>query len=552
MSRRVIFLTFLFLFGFCSSSWAEDCGVRGYDGGSAILKFDCQDAATFATSPSPLRVSVTQNGTTTIRGIILVDPETSPGVPNPLASKFRVRYTDTSAFPNVDVIKAIGYIPPGISTCEELQMIGYHPNYPVTGTYKLSTDISCSLTNPAMQGSIDCSKASSTPGSLWKCGYAARFPNGVDGIPGGGDDPGSAVATALSQTNLGTQGFKPIANFQGTLDGNGNVISNLCINRSSENNVGLFGSSSGSGIKNVGLQNVSVVGMDSTGGLVGGGGSVGQSGFITNSYVTGKVTGNLYVGGLIGYEKHSAVGISVTGSYATVEVTGIRFVGGLVGVFEASSITNSYVTGKVTGNAYVGGLIGAVDISSSVTGSYATAEVIGIEKVGGLVGGFNAGSITNSYATGQATATFAVAGGLVGAAVVGGGPSPSVNDCYATGAVSAPYYAGGLVGATGQGASVTNSYATGRVTGGSYIGGLFGTTADLEPSSITNAYWDTASTGRANGCGFGTCTNVTAFAASTDAYDPARAPLNFWDPAVWEFRAAQNKYPKLKNVGGSQ
>jgi len=348
-----------------------------------------------------------------------------------------------------------------------------------------------------MQGSIDCSKASSTPGSLWKCGYAARFPNGVDGIPGGGDDPGSAVATALSQTNLGTQGFKPIANFQGTLDGNGNVISNLCINRSSENNVGLFGSSSGSGIKNVGLQNVSVVGMDSTGGLVGGGGSVGQSGFITNSYVTGKVTGNLYVGGLIGYEKHSAVGISVTGSYATVEVTGIRF-------------------------------------------------------VGGLVGGFNAGSITNSYATGQATATFAVAGGLVGAAVLGGGPSPSVNDCYATGAVSAPYYAGGLVGATGQGASVTNSYATGRVTGGSYIGGLFGTTADLEPSSITNAYWDTASTGRANGCGFGTCTNVTAFAASTDAYDPARAPLNFWDPAVWEFRAAQNKYPKLKNVGGSQ
>ena len=350
MSRRVVFLALLFLFGFCSSSWAEDCGVRGYDGGSAILKFDCQDAATFATSPSPLRVSVTQNGTTTIRGIILVDPETSPGVPNPLASKFRVRYTDTSAFPNVDVIKAIGYIPPGISTCEELQMIGYHPNYPVTGAYKLSTDISCSLTNPANQGSIDCSRASSTPGSLWKCGYAARFPNGADGIPSSGDEN----LSSLSLANLGTLGFMPIANFQGTFDGNGKVVSDLYINRPGSGfYTGLFSTAVGATIANVGLVGVNITGYITVGSLVGT-----SSGTINNSYATGTVTGSSYavVGGLVGIVDGLATpGATITSSYAAVTVSSPGSdAGGLVGALRSAAINDSYASGTVNGKFMVG------------------------------------------------------------------------------------------------------------------------------------------------------------------------------------------------------
>ena len=84
----------------------------------------------------------------------------------------------------------------------------------------------------------------------------------------------------------GGAGFEPIGTssteFTGTFDGKGYKITNLYINRTSTDNVGLFGYTYGSGseIKGVGLEEVDVRGQYSVGGLVG----LNSGGTITNSY----------------------------------------------------------------------------------------------------------------------------------------------------------------------------------------------------------------------------------------------------------------------------
>ena len=72
----------------------------------------------------------------------------------------------------------------------------------------------------------------------------------------------------------GGAGFEPIGNwsskFTGTFDGKGYKITHLYINRSSINDVGLFGcTGSGSEIKDVGLEEVDASGDSEVGGLVG-------------------------------------------------------------------------------------------------------------------------------------------------------------------------------------------------------------------------------------------------------------------------------------------
>ena len=176
------------------------------------------------------------------------------------------------------------------------------------------------------------------------------------------------------------KGFIPIGNstnrFTGSFNGNNYNISNLTINRSSENFVGLFGYAQNGEIKDVGLINVNITGNINVGGLVGY-----SSSTITNSYSTGSVNGNgNNVGGLVGSSSYS----TITNSYSTGNVSGTGYnVGGLVG-FSFSSITNSYSTGSVNGNIQVGGLVGRSD--SQIYNSYSTGSVNGDHYVGGLVG----------------------------------------------------------------------------------------------------------------------------------------------------------------------
>ena len=149
------------------------------------------------------------------------------------------------------------------------------------------------------------------------------------------------------------------AKFSGVFDGAGHVISN--INVEGDNHLGVFGKTSGaSEIKNLGVEDINIIGDDWLGGLVG----FNHEGTITNCYCTGSVTGDGHnLGGLVGLNGYG----TITNCYCTGSVTGSdgsRVLGGLVGFNAEGTITNCYCTGSVMGGykSYkLGGLVGKND-----------------------------------------------------------------------------------------------------------------------------------------------------------------------------------------------
>jgi len=243
------------------------------------------------------------------------------------------------------------------------------------------------------------------------------------------------------------KGFKPIGDnsnpFTGSLDGLGNTINGLSIQRSSSDNIGLIGRSlAPASIKNIGLTAVDIKGNDFTGGLIGF-----ARGVVSNSYITGTVTGNDKVGGLIG------------SAYATV--------------------SNSYATASVTGNDSVGGLLGSLGGTPASSTNY-SATTTGSNN--GILSFFffsNDGTVSNSYATGAATGSDKV-GGLVGESFIG----TQISKSYATGAATGSDKVGGLIGLSRS--PIRNSYASGTVVGNSDLGGLIGSNLD----TVSNSFWN--------------------------------------------------------------
>lgn len=137
--------------------------------------------------------------------------------------------------------------------------------------------------------------------------------------------------------------FLPIGSaanpFAGFFDGQGHTISNLTINNVSNTDSGLFGDIGATGtVSNVGLINESVTSSYSyVGGLVGE-----NFGTVSQSYVTGNVSGATYVGALVGFNGASG---SIIQSFATGAASG-QVAGGLVGL-NGGAISDSYATGAV-------------------------------------------------------------------------------------------------------------------------------------------------------------------------------------------------------------
>ena len=156
-------------------------------------------------------------------------------------------------------------------------------------------------------------------------------------------------------------GFSPIGNdgtkFTGTFDGQDYTISNLYINRPTQNNVGLFGFTNDATVSNVGIVDCDITGQHSVGGLVGTNFSAG----ISNSYATGSVTGDADVGGLVGFNRTSS---TISNSYSTGDVirssgSSTNF-GGFCGHNDGSTIEYCYSIGSVdcggaTDKGFVGG-----------------------------------------------------------------------------------------------------------------------------------------------------------------------------------------------------
>ncbi len=164
------------------------------------------------------------------------------------------------------------------------------------------------------------------------------------------------IASEVTDTGSPINPFRTVYyGFSGTFDGLGHTISNLTINDTTRDKVGLFGQTNGATIKNVGLVNVNITGKDYVGTLVG---SNNDTSTIENAYATGSVSGASWVGGLVGENINSS---TIKNSYAIVTVSATsKTAGGLAGLsFSNSPIINSYASGRVTGTTTnVGGLVG--------------------------------------------------------------------------------------------------------------------------------------------------------------------------------------------------
>jgi hypothetical protein len=207
----------------------------------------------------------------------------------------------------------------------------------------------------------------------------------------------------------GGEGFSPIGNqtvpFTGAYDGQNHTISNLYINRSTTDDIGLFGFTFDLNfipppppmpdqIKNLGLLDVNITGHDNVGSL---GGWLYAS---KNCYSTGSINGNSYLGGIAGWVAFSS------DCYSTCNVTGTGDNIGGFGGDNQGNIYNCYSTGSVTGSNQVGGFIGYND-GAVLQFCYSTGSVSGTSDVGGLVGYNNGGSsddcFWNTETSGQVT-----------------------------------------------------------------------------------------------------------------------------------------------------
>lgn len=187
--------------------------------------------------------------------------------------------------------------------------------------------------------------------------------------------------------------------FAGTLDGQGYTISDLFINRPTEDYVGLFGHTDGATITDCVLTGADITGKNRVGALVGDGSST----TISGCSMGGAVSGDDYIGNLVGWIRSS----TISQCYATGSATGSDdYIGGLMGVLQACTMNNSYSRASVTGDRYIGGLVGYSYSSEAITNSYSTGAVTGNTDVGGLLG-YSEGTITNCFwdtqTSGQAT-----------------------------------------------------------------------------------------------------------------------------------------------------
>jgi len=313
------------------------------------------------------------------------------------------------------------------------------------------------------------------------------------------------IDASTSSSWDGGAGYLPIGDnvtkFIGSYDGQNFKITNLFINRSTKNYVGLFGYTVGATISNVKLESVSIVGSTYVGGLIGR--QETYTSYVTNSYSNGSVHGVNYVGGLIG-EQFTG---NVTDCNSAGTVGGESYVGGLVGQQYQSVVTNCYSTCSVTSTVeFVGGLT-AYHYFATTDKSYSTGTINGVSHVGGLIGMENGSSatITNCY---------------------------SVGDVIASGAA-----VGGLIGEQGNDANASKCYSSGEVTGASYVGGLIGKI--MNTGSATDCFWDLTTSGQSSSLGgTGKLTN--------DMKDQTTFLSSGWSSAVWNIGdGLNNGYPYL-------
>ena len=359
-------------------------------------------------------------------------------------------------------------------------------------------------------------------------------------------DFGGITLTPIAPDTQGDpSGYQGIP-FTGSLDGNGHLLMNLKIGKIEDFYIGPIGCvGSGGQIRNLGIENATMIGIYSVGGLIGV-----NYGTIDSCYATDSVSVSCVMycaGGLAGINYGT-----VSSCYANSIISGTgSYNGGLIGDNQGT-ITDCFATGTVDGG-YSGGLVGSN--SGTISGCYASGAVSDFWSNGGLVG-VNGGTITDCFATGIVNGTGDSVGGLVA------DNYGTIRACFSTGAVSGTGNdVGGLVGRNDG--PITACYATGAVSGtGDGIGGLVGNnwngTIDAcyaigavsdtrknvgglvgmnDKGIVNGSFWDTQTTGQ------------TVSAGGTGMTTPQMKTLSYYKFAGWADKGwvMQNNidYPRL-------
>lgn len=293
--------------------------------------------------------------------------------------------------------------------------------------------------------------------------------------------------------------------YAGTFDGGGHIISNLKIDSSDSNYLGLFAYiATGGVVENLTLSDVAISGYE-------------------------------YIGGIAGYNRGTIENCSVSGS-----VSGTYAVGGIVGNNNEIIENCSLVEGSISGDRTVGGIVGynvgTIEYcnveSGSVSGTY--------DAVGGIVGD-NGGTISACNNKGKVSGTEAEwVGGIAGYSY------GKITACYNTGSVSGNNSVGGIVGYNENGRKISACYNTGNVLGFINIGGIAG----ANYGTITACYWSVPEGSSINydGIGSGSTSetvkkvgsNGVTWEAATSAMNDAISDWNKENSNKCDYQFVQN------------
>ncbi|MEX2600746.1 MAG: InlB B-repeat-containing protein [Balneolaceae bacterium] len=208
-------------------------------------------------------------------------------------------------------------------------------------------------------------------------------------------------------------------------------------------------------------------------------------------------------GGIAGLNLGRISGVLATG----IQLNGPVKTGAVAGV-NGGEIEESGASGSVEGESQAGGLVGTNP--GTIRESWSTGSVLADSRAGGLTGE-NSGVIVDSWSTARAEVdelTGSEAGGLTGVNTVTG--------------------------------SITTSWSAGMVTGNSDTGGLTG----VNDGSVSSSYWDTESSGHADGTGTGDATGSTGLTTVEMSGTDAETNMPEFDWAtIWRTTA---EYPELE------
>ena len=168
--------------------------------------------------------------------------------------------------------------------------------------------------------------------------------------------------------DLADVNFKPLPEFTGILHGNGHVIRNMNYNQPGQASVGLFATTRGAIIEDLGFENANMVGNENVGTLAGHfyGGEARRI-FVMNSYIEGRD----HVGSIVGnMSNNNGEPSLITDCISDAAVKTREFqVGGLCGIATGGTLQNSLFCGTVDNNGSSSntGIISLIDSDDATT-----------------------------------------------------------------------------------------------------------------------------------------------------------------------------------------